>query len=110
MSLFKQILIGLKHNYSAQLELVGVGYKVSLHARILHLSIGFSHILLVAVPDSLELEIKKTKTIICKSSNYQNLTQFIASLRHLKLPDVYKGKGLRLKNETVAVKEGKKKK
>lgn len=98
---------GVTSGFEKILELRGVGYKVSLQGSILTFQIGFSHPVTVNVPEGLSCEVKENKISI-KGVDKERVGQFAASLRSLRPPDAYKGKGIRYENEVVKIKPGKK--
>lgn len=98
---------GVTSGFEKMLELRGVGYKVSLKDSVLTFQIGFSHSVTVSVPEGLSCEVKESKISI-KGVDKEAVGQFAASLRSLRPPDAYKGKGIRYENEIVKLKPGKK--
>ena len=110
LSFFRNIIRGVSRGYKRSIELIGVGYKGWTENNILFLNIGFSHIISFKIPLLIKIDILKGKIIIIRSSNLQFLTQTLEKIRLFKKPDIYKGKGIRFKNEKINFKSGKKKK
>lgn len=98
---------GVTKGFEKVLELQGIGYKVSLQGSALTFQIGFSHPVNVTIPEGLSCEVKENK-ISVKGVNKEAVGQFAASLRSIRPPDSYKGKGIRYENEAVKLKPGKK--
>ncbi len=98
---------GVTSGFQKVLELHGVGYKVSLQDSLLTFQIGFSHPVKVNVPEGLSCEVKENKITI-KGVSKEAVGQLAASIRALRPPDSYKGKGIRYENEVVKLKPGKK--
>ena len=109
-SIIKNLITGLKKSYKKTMELHGIGYKADIIKDKLLLTVGFSHGVELQIPQQLHISIEKSKTLVLKSINLNLLTQFCSSLRKIKKPDTYKGKGFRFRNELLIFKEGKKKK
>ena len=109
-SSLKNIIRGISRGYKRSIELVGVGYKGWTENNILFLNIGFSHVISFKIPLSIKIDILKGRFITIKGSNLQFLTQTLEKIRLFKKPDIYKGKGVRFKNEKINFKSGKKKK
>ena len=89
----------------------GVGYKFIKKNQYLTLQVGYSHKLNILIPSYIKTKLNRKSTKIkFLSNNIGDLTGILASIRGLKKPDVYKGKGVRYRRDTVMRKEGKKKK
>jgi large subunit ribosomal protein L6 len=94
------------------LEIIGVGYKASTnaHGTSLTLKLGFSHDITLKVPPSVRVFCPGRPTLICcTGSDVKTLTQFAAIVRSCRPPEIYKGKGIRYRNEIILQKQGKKK-
>jgi len=110
LSNLKNISFGGANSYTLRLILLGVGYRVEdVSNNTIKLKIGFSHFVFIKVPDLVSVFATKRNQLVLKSANLELLTQFAAKIKGLKLPDPYKGKGIRFKNEILVLKEGKKK-
>lgn len=94
------------------LEILGVGYKASTDAQgtKLTLKLGFSHDIRLKVPPSVRVFCPGRPTLICCTGlDAKTVTQFAAIIRSCKPPEIYKGKGIRYRNEIIIQKQGKKK-
>ena len=105
-SLIANMIIGVTEGFSKKLELIGIGYKVRLEGQILILNIGFSHEVQFKVPQGIEINVEGNKININGISK-QQVGQVAASIRQLKKPEPYKGKGIRYSNEQIRRKAGK---
>jgi large subunit ribosomal protein L6 len=76
---------------------------------LLQLKLGFSHDVLIEIPLSVRVFCFKPTLICCVGTNKNVLTQFAAQIRDTKPPEIYKGKGIRYRNEVIMHKQGKKK-
>ena len=94
------------------LELIGVGYKAITdpEGKKLILKVGFSHDVEMFAPRGIRVFCLGRSTLICCTGiDFQILTQFAAKIRRCKPPEVYKGKGIRIRDEIIIQKQGKKK-
>lgn len=98
--------------FSNKIMLFGIGfrswtYKIKDGFKHLVLKIGFSRDLSIKIPFSVKVVVLKPTLLLFKSLDKNKLNQFVASLRSLKVPDSYKGKGLRYMEEKIVLKLGK---
>ncbi len=99
---------GVAEGYVKDLEIQGVGYKAELQGKTVVLSLGFANQLKVPVPDSVTVKIDNTGTKInMTSADKQAVGHLAASIRKLRKPEPYKGKGVRYVGEQVKKKLGK---
>ena len=91
-----------------ELELVGVGYTVSLASNVLTFQLGRSHPDYFPVPSDVTLFVDKTKVTV-SGSDKQRVHLVAAQIRDLKKPEPYKGKGILYVGEVLRRKKGKKK-
>ncbi len=103
----KNMIAGVNAKYQKQLEIQGVGYKVELQGKSLKFALGFSHPVIVVIPDGLDVAVEKN-LITVSGIDKEQVGQFAANVRALKKPEPYKGKGIRYVGEYVRQKQGKK--
>lgn len=110
-SLVNNMVEGVTKGYVKELELVGVGYRASNTGQLLELTIGFSHPILFALPDEIQVETRmekgKNPIVRLESIDKQLLGQIAAKIRSFRKPEPYKGKGIRYVGEQVRRKAGK---
>ena len=110
-SLIHNMVVGVSEGYTKQLELVGVGYRVSNKGNLLEFALGYTHPILMELPSEIKVETKAERNqnpqIILKSCNKQLLGQVCAKIRSFRKPEPYKGKGIRFVGEVVRKKAGK---
>ncbi|MCH7534519.1 MAG: 50S ribosomal protein L6 [Bacteroidetes bacterium] len=110
-SVINNMIIGVSEGYKTEQELVGVGYKASHNGQKLEMLLGYSHNIVMEMPEEIILttETKKGKPprIILESHNKQLLGQVAAKIRSLRKPEPYKGKGIRFVGEHIRRKAGK---
>lgn len=99
---------GVTSGYQINLVLSGVGYKVNIENSQLHFYLGYSHKIIVSIPQSIQAEITNQGTgLILKSINKIELGQIAARIMALRPIDLYKGKGITNKLTKVNLKQGK---
>lgn len=103
----RNALKGVTEGFSKQLEVEGIGYRVSIQNNQLVLNIGYSHPVLVDIPGELEVKTEKN-TIIISGIDKEKVGAFAAYLRKQRPPNVYKGYGIRYSDEKLRRKPTKK--
>lgn len=110
-SLINNMVQGVSNGFTKQLELVGVGYRASNIGQVLEMQLGFSHPVVMYVPDEVKVvtETVKGKNPIITLSSIDNqlLGQVAAKIRSFRKPEPYKGKGVRFLGEEIRRKAGK---
>ena len=103
----KNMIIGVNEGYSKKLILEGVGFKSEVAGNTLNLALGFSHPVKVAIPVGLTVTAEKNN-ITVSGIDKELVGSFTASIRTMKKPEPYKGKGFRYHDEVIRRKQGKK--
>jgi large subunit ribosomal protein L6 len=98
---------GVEAPYKRQLILEGVGYRVEVKGKNLQFLVGFSHPVLLAIPEDVTAAVEKN-LITLESINKESVGQFAAIVRGVKPPEPYLGKGIRYSDEVIRRKQGKK--
>jgi large subunit ribosomal protein L6 len=110
-SLINNMVKGVSEGFTTEQELVGVGYRASNTGQLLELSLGYSHNLVFEIPSEIKVETKtergKNPIIIMKSIDKQLLGMVAAKIRSFRVPEPYKGKGIKFVNEVLRRKAGK---
>ncbi|MGB9689840.1 50S ribosomal protein L6 [Thermogutta sp.] len=106
-ALINNMIIGVTQGYEKRLEIVGVGYLAAVQGRTLQLRVGYANELQVPIPDGLEVTCPDQQHIVIRGIDKQKVGNFAASVRALRKPDPYKGKGIRYQGEHIRMKEGK---
>jgi large subunit ribosomal protein L6 len=106
-ALLNNMVLGVSQGFLKKLLMIGVGYKASVQNGLLDLQIGKSHPTQLAIPKELQVSVDKNTTIIIAGIDKQAVGQFAATIRSLKPPEPYKGKGIRYEDEYVRKKAGK---
>jgi large subunit ribosomal protein L6 len=106
-ALLANMIRGVHEGYEKRLEIQGVGFRAQGQGRTLTLNVGFSHPVEYAAPEGIEFSVEKN--IITVSGIDKTLVgEVAASVRQIKKPEPYKGKGIRYVDEVVRRKAGKK--
>jgi large subunit ribosomal protein L6 len=108
-SVVNNIVTGVSSGFEKKLVLVGVGYRAQLQGKNLSLSLGFSHPVIYAVPEAIEIETVSATEITVRGCSKQQVGQVCAEIRAFRPPEPYKGKGVKYADEQVLRKEAKKK-
>ncbi|HOI60047.1 MAG TPA: 50S ribosomal protein L6 [Candidatus Pacearchaeota archaeon] len=106
-ALVQNMVDGVNLGFSKKLELVGVGYKANVQGKDLVLDIGFSHSVTIPAPEGITFTAEKTN-ITVSGIDKELVGQTAASIRKIRKPEPYKGKGIRYEGEVVRKKLGKK--
>jgi large subunit ribosomal protein L6 len=107
VSHLRNMIIGVTEGYEKKLLIEGVGFKADAKGSDLHLALGFSHPVVVPVPTGITCKTEKG-VITLAGIDKEALGAFAASVRALKEPEPYKGKGIRYSDEVIRRKQGKK--
>ncbi|MBP7209782.1 MAG: 50S ribosomal protein L6, partial [Paludibacteraceae bacterium] len=93
------------------LELVGVGYRASNNGQVLELALGYTHNIFIKLASEIKLETKNERNqnplVILESCDKQLIGQVCAKIRSFRLPEPYKGKGVKFVGEQIRRKAGK---
>ena len=110
-SLISNMVVGVSQGWKKSLELVGVGYRAQSSGQKLDLSLGFSHNIVMMLPDEIKIETvnEKGKNPIINLTSYdkQLVGMVAAKIRSYRKPEPYKGKGVKFVGEEIRRKAGK---
>lgn len=106
-TLVANMVQGVTHGFRRELDIVGVGYRAEVKGRELHLILGFSHPVVIPFPEGITMKVDQQTHVTVSGSNRELVGETAANLRKLRLPEPYKGKGIRYTNEYVRRKVGK---
>jgi large subunit ribosomal protein L6 len=106
-ALIANMVKGVVDGYRIDLEIVGVGYRAAKQGRQVMLQMGFSHPVGVTPPPGVEVDVPQPTRIAVVGADKERVGQFAATLRAIRPPDPYKGKGIRLAGERLRLKPGK---
>ena len=106
-ALIANMVRGVAEGFSKELEIVGVGYRAQLQGRALTLHVGFSHPVVLPIPEGITVEVPKPTMLLVKGADKYMVGQFAATIRRVAPPEPYKGKGIKYVGEVVRRKAGK---
>lgn len=106
-SLIANMIAGVSDLWSKNLELVGVGFRAQVAGNKLTLNVGYSHPVEVVAPEGINFEVTDNTKIKISGIDKQLVGQVSANLKKIRVPDVYKGKGIRYAGEYIRKKVGK---
>jgi large subunit ribosomal protein L6 len=98
---------GVTKGYEKSLELIGVGYRATKQGTKLILNVGYSHPVEIEPEAGLEVEVPSNTKVIVKGISKERVGALASNIRSVRLPEPYKGKGIRYQGEFVRRKEGK---
>jgi len=103
----KNMIKGVETPYQKKLILEGVGFKSEIKGKEFHFALGFSHPVIVRIPEGITATAEKNNITI-SGIDKELVGNFTAAIRALKKPEPYKGKGMRYEGEVIRRKQGKK--
>jgi large subunit ribosomal protein L6 len=110
-ALIANMVVGVSQGYKKELELVGVGYRAEAKGQNLEMSLGFSHDIILQLPNEVKVETKTERrsnpVITLTSIDKQLIGHIAAKIRSLRPPEPYKGKGIKFVGEQLRRKAGK---
>ncbi len=98
---------GVQSGFSQTLEIIGVGYRAEARGQALQLSLGYSHPILFQLPPGVQARVERQTVITLESIDRQMLGETAATIRRLRPPEPYKGKGIKYAGEVLRRKAGK---
>lgn len=107
-ALITNMIKGVTEGFQKALEIIGVGYRFNVQGKKLTINAGYSHPVEMEVPEGLTVESSSNTEISVKGIDKIKVGEFAANIRKVRMPEPYKGKGIRYKDEHVRRKEGKK--
>ncbi len=105
-TLLANCIIGVTNGFAKTLEVIGVGYKVAVKGNTIEMALGFSHPVLIDLPKGIEAKAEGQK-LINSGMDKALVGEVAASIRRLRKPEPYKGKGIKYENEQIRRKVGK---
>ena len=106
-TLINNMITGVVHEYSKELQINGVGYRVQKQGNNLNMSLGYSHPVIFEAPQGITFDVPNPNTIIVKGIDKELVGQTAAEIRTKRPPEVYRGKGIKYADEVIRRKEGK---
>ncbi|AAC65188.1 50S ribosomal protein L6 [Treponema pallidum] len=105
--LLSNMVVGVSEGFSKTLVITGIGYRAEVQGRVLVMALGYSNDFTVLIPSGIEVRVESSTRVIVSGVSKERVGEFAAQLRRLRLPEAYKGKGIRYDYETIVRKVGK---
>ncbi len=106
-NLLNNMVIGVSAGFSRALIITGVGFRAEVKGEILTMNLGYSNDINVLVPKGLSVTADANGKVVVSGIDKQRVGEFASQIRKLRLPEPYKGKGIRYEDETIRRKVGK---
>ena len=106
-TLINNMIIGVTHEYTKELQINGVGYRVAKQGTGINMTLGYSHPVIMEAPEGITFDIPNANTIIVRGIDKELVGQTAAVVRSKRPPEVYRGKGIKYADEVIRRKEGK---
>jgi large subunit ribosomal protein L6 len=106
-TLLNNMVVGVTKGFEKVLEINGVGYRAAKSGKKLVLTLGYSHPVEVEEGEGITFDVPTPNKIIVKGIDKQLIGEYAAKIRGKRLPEPYKGKGIKYENEVIKRKEGK---
>jgi len=106
-TLLANMVIGVTEGYTRMLELQGTGYRANMAGKSLGLTVGFSHPVSLEPPEGISFEVDKSGKVIVSGIDKELVGRVAASIRKIRPPEPYHGKGIRYAGEVIVTKVGK---
>ncbi|MCR4689010.1 MAG: 50S ribosomal protein L6 [Saccharofermentans sp.] len=105
-ALINNMVIGVSEGFTKNLEINGVGYRATKQGNKVVFNLGYSHPIEMTEPEGITIDVKDN-VISVSGADKQLVGETAAKIRSLRVPDVYKGKGIKYAGEHLIIKEGK---
>ncbi len=106
-TLINNMVIGVTEGFVKELEINGVGYRAQMQGKTLVLGLGYSHPVEYTPVEGITIEVPAPNKIIVKGANKEVVGETAAKIREYRMPEPYKGKGIKYVDEVIRRKEGK---
>ena len=106
-TLANNMMVGGSTGFEKKLKLLGVGYKAAMQGKDLNLSLGYSHPVIMKLPEGITVKCPSNTEVVVSGYDKVEVGNFAAIIRSKRPPEPYKGKGIRYEDEVVIQKEGK---
>lgn len=105
--LIANMALGVSQGFTRVLDINGVGYRAEVKGQELHMTLGYSHPVVFALPVGVSAAIERQVIITLSGADRQVLGETAAKIRSLRPPEPYKGKGIKYREEVIKRKAGK---
>jgi len=99
---------GLEKPFESELHINGLGFKAMLTGKSLTFTLGYSHKINFTIPENVIVEVDKSgQRLLVKSANKESVGKVCSEIKRLRMPEPYKGTGIKLGKEILFRKPGK---
>lgn len=106
-TLVDNMVVGVTQGFEKRMEIFGVGYRVQSRGDDLEFSLGYSHPVPIAAPEGITFSVESPTRFSVSGIDKERVGEVAATIRKLRRPDPYKGKGVRYAGERIRRKVGK---
>jgi large subunit ribosomal protein L6 len=106
-NLLNNMVVGVSAGFTRVLIITGVGYRAEVQGKLLIMSLGYSSDIFVGIPEGLSVSADANGKVAISGIDKQQVGEFASQIRKLRLPEPYKGKGIRYEDEQIRRKVGK---
>ena len=106
-NLIHNMVTGVTTGFTKKLVITGVGYRAEVQGKTLMLNLGYSNDFFVTIPEGLTVTADANGNVTIEGISKQQVGEFSAQIRKLRMPEPYKGKGIRYDDEVIRRKVGK---
>lgn len=106
-SLVNNMVVGVSSQFKITLELNGVGYRAAVQNNEIVLNLGYSHPVNMEIPKGISIAVTKNTKVVLTGCDKEALGLFASKIRQWRVPEPYKGKGIKYENEVILRKAGK---
>ena len=106
-ALINNMVVGVSEGFKKDLEINGVGYRAEKKGNDVVFHLGYSHPIEFKTPEGITIDVPSQTTLTVKGADKQLVGETAAKIKSLRVPDVYKGKGIKYAGEHLIIKEGK---
>jgi large subunit ribosomal protein L6 len=106
-NLLNNMVIGVSQGFSRVLIITGVGYRAEVQGNLLFMSLGYSNDIYVGIPEDISVTADSNGKVVISGIDKHKVGEYASHIRKLRLPEPYKGKGIRYDDEQIRRKVGK---
>ena len=106
-TLINNMIEGVQKEFTKELQINGVGFRAQKRGNDLNLALGYSHPVIYKAPTGISFDVPDPNTIIVKGIDKEQVGQIASEIRSKRLPEVYRGKGIKYAEEVIRRKVGK---
>lgn len=106
-SIINNMVVGVSQGFTKKLVIQGVGYRSQIDGKSLILNVGYSHSIRIEPPKDIKITVENNTNISISGIKKETVGQIAATIRNIRSPEPYKGKGIKYENEIIRRKVGK---